>query len=111
MTKEDDIRSLDLSTRLSNSLINSGIRVIGQLTSRRKSDISELRGIGKKVLFELERQMTKYGFRFSSISEIRKPPYTSRQREILINNGLQYMVDERDALIKQYEEDDRNINM
>jgi len=65
--KEDKIliSDLNLSTRLTNSLLNSGITDLRDLVKKNKEEVSNFRGMGKKSMTELEEIMENHGLSFS----------------------------------------------
>jgi len=65
--KEDKIliSDLNLSTRLTNSLLNSGITDLRDLVKKNKEEISNFRGMGKKSMTELEEIMENHGLSFT----------------------------------------------
>ncbi len=97
-----DIRILNLSTRITNALIDGDIRTIQQLTGHTARYVRNLDGVGKKGFYDVKQVMIKHGLSFSESDEPMKQPYTPGQRDALIKTGLQWMVDERDALIRSY---------
>ena len=59
------ISELNLSTRLTNALLNAGITDLRDLNGRSREEVANFRGMGKKSLTELEDIMTQHSFAFS----------------------------------------------
>lgn len=60
--EEIKISEVNMSTRLTNSLLNSGITTLNELDGRSYDEVVNFRGMGKKSLEELEEILTDFGF-------------------------------------------------
>jgi DNA-directed RNA polymerase subunit alpha len=59
------ISELNLSTRLTNALLNAGITDLKDLNGRSRNEVANFRGMGKKSLTELEEILGQHNFAFS----------------------------------------------
>ena len=55
------IDTLDLPSRILNSLTEAGIRTLGGLARKKKEDLLEIEGMGEKGIQEIKRVLTKHG--------------------------------------------------
>ncbi|MCA9383671.1 DNA-directed RNA polymerase subunit alpha [Candidatus Dojkabacteria bacterium] len=60
------VSQLNLSTRLTNALLNAGISDLRDLRQRAREEVASFRGMGKKSMTELEELMLEKGLTFSS---------------------------------------------
>lgn len=67
-TKEEKIvvSQLNLSTRLTNALLNAGISDLRELKNRGREEVASFRGMGKKSMTELEEIIMDKGISFSA---------------------------------------------
>jgi len=56
------VSEVNMSTRLTNSLLNSGIATLNELNGRSKDEVVNFRGMGKKSFEELIDILTDFGF-------------------------------------------------
>lgn len=61
------VSQLNLSTRLTNALLNSGISDLRGLTSIPRDEVANFKGMGKKSMTELEDIMTEKGLAFEIV--------------------------------------------
>lgn len=55
------IEDLNLSTRVSTSLTNAGIRTVGGLIKKKEEDLLKLEGVGKKAVDQIKESLSKLG--------------------------------------------------
>lgn len=67
-TAEEEIliSEVNMSTRLTNSLLNSGITTLNELDGKDEEEVANYRGMGKKSYEELEEILTDFGFKLKS---------------------------------------------
>lgn len=61
---ETPIDELGLSTRAYHCCIRSGIYTLGDLYGKTYKEMSKIRNLGKKSLYEIEGKMHEYGLKF-----------------------------------------------
>lgn len=61
--KKLPIEDLGLSTRTTNALLTGKIKTLGELVSQRPEDLIKLRGFGQKAVSEVEKLLSKQGWR------------------------------------------------